>query len=117
MQPSGTILAYVVEGHHRNISVKLFENWFIGLRDFSSGSHLVYRKRKILSILVGSQLGSIPVKSESNCPKSVGGETAFKAKYFRCSIFSSGGHFVHRSGTVLAVLIEFHHVNIPRRFE
>ena len=27
MQPSGTILAYLVEGHPRNISVKLFENW------------------------------------------------------------------------------------------
>ena len=31
MQPSTTILAYLVEGHLRNISVKLFENWSIGL--------------------------------------------------------------------------------------
>ena len=31
VQPSGTILEYLVEGHPRNISVKLFENWSIGL--------------------------------------------------------------------------------------
>ena len=31
MQPSGTMLAYLVLGHPRNISVKLFENWSIGL--------------------------------------------------------------------------------------
>ena len=32
MLPSGTILAYLVkEGHPRNFSVKLFENWSIGL--------------------------------------------------------------------------------------
>ena len=31
MQPSTIILAYLVEGHPRNISVKLFENWYIGL--------------------------------------------------------------------------------------
>ena len=31
MQPSGTILAYLVEGYSRNIFVKLFENWSIGL--------------------------------------------------------------------------------------
>ena len=31
VQPSGTILAYLVKGHSRNISVKLFENWSIGL--------------------------------------------------------------------------------------
>ena len=49
VQPSRTILAYLVEGHPRNISVKLFENWSTGLgvdiKDFSildSGSHLVY---------------------------------------------------------------------------
>ena len=27
VQPSGTILAHSIEGHPRNISVKLFENW------------------------------------------------------------------------------------------
>ena len=31
VRPSGTILAYLVEGHPRNISVKLSENWSIGL--------------------------------------------------------------------------------------
>ena len=31
VQPSTTILAYLVEGHPRNISTKLFENWSIGL--------------------------------------------------------------------------------------
>ena len=31
MQPSGTILAYLVEGRPRNISVNIFENWSIGL--------------------------------------------------------------------------------------
>ena len=31
MQPSRTILAYLVESHPRNISVKLFENWSVGL--------------------------------------------------------------------------------------
>ena len=30
----------------------------------------------------------------------------FKANYLRFSIYSSGGHFAHRSGTVLAILIE-----------
>ena len=35
----------------------------------SSVSHLVYQSGKILSILVGNQLGIIPVKSESNCPR------------------------------------------------
>ena len=31
VQPSITILAYLVEGHPRHISVKLFENWSTGL--------------------------------------------------------------------------------------
>ena len=31
MQPSGSILSYLVEGYPRNILVKLFENWSIGL--------------------------------------------------------------------------------------
>ena len=33
MQPSGLILAYLVEGHPRSIYVKLYENWSIGLGD------------------------------------------------------------------------------------
>ena len=31
VQPSGTILAHLVEGYPRNISVKLYKNWSIGL--------------------------------------------------------------------------------------
>ena len=31
VQPSITILAYLVEGEPRNISVKLLENWSLGL--------------------------------------------------------------------------------------
>ena len=31
MQPSETILAYLVKGHPKNISMKLFLNWSIGL--------------------------------------------------------------------------------------
>ena len=31
VQPSTTILAYLVEGHPRNISMKLLENWSIGI--------------------------------------------------------------------------------------
>ena len=74
MQPSRGILAYLVEGHPRNISVKLFENcFFLALEEISfkcfsilsSGSHLVYRSGTNLSNLVGSHLGNIPVKSES----------------------------------------------------
>ena len=42
------------------------------------------------------------------------GDTGPAAFY---SIFRSGGHFVHRSGTVLAVLVESHLNNIPMKFE
>ena len=40
---------------------------------FSMGGHLVYRSGIILAILVGSQLGNIPIKSESHWPKGSGG--------------------------------------------
>ena len=66
---------------------------------FSSGGHLVFRSVMILAISVGSHLGNIPMKFESHWPK-CSGELAFKANYSRFSIFSSGGHFVHWSGTV-----------------
>ena len=33
------------------------------------------------------------------------------------SIFSSGGHFVYRSETVLAILVEGYLSNIPMKFE
>ena len=41
----------------------------------------------------------------------------FKANYSRFSIFSSGGHFGHLSGTALAVLVEGHLSNIPMKFK
>ena len=67
---------------------------------FSSGGHLVYWSRTILAMFVGSHLGNIPMKFVNHiCPR-VQEELAFKADYSRFSIFSSGGHFVHRSGTV-----------------
>ena len=31
--------------------------------------------------------------------------------------YSSGGHFVHWSGTVLAILVEGHLNNIPMKFK
>ena len=36
---------------------------------FSSGGHPVYRSGTSLAILVGSHLGSIPMKFESHWPK------------------------------------------------
>ena len=40
---------------------------------FSSGRHLVYRSGTSLAVLVGSHLGNIPMKFESNMPKGSGG--------------------------------------------
>ena len=53
------------------------------------------------------------MKFESHWPKG-SGEVSF---YSRFSIFSSGGHFVHRSRTVLAILVEGHLSNIPMKFK
>ena len=80
------------------------------------GGHLVYRSRTILAILVGSHLGNIPMKFESHWVQE---ELAFKAKknYSRFSIFSSGGHFVHQSKTILSFLVEGHLSNIPMKFK
>ena len=83
---------------------------------FSSGSHIVYRSETILAILVGSHLGNIPMKFESYWPKGSGG-VSFYGNYLQFSIFSSGGHFVHQSGTVLAILVEGHLSNIPMKFK
>ena len=83
---------------------------------FSSGGHLVYRSGTILAILVGSHLGNIPMKFESHWPKGSGG-VSFLSKLFMISIFSSGGHFVHWSRTVLAILVEGHLSNIPMKFK
>ena len=57
------------------------------------------------------------MKFESHWPKGSGEELAFKANYSRFPIFSSGGHFVHRSRTVLAILVEGHLSNIPMKFK
>ena len=56
------------------------------------------------------------MKFESHWPKGSGG-VSFYGNYPRFSIFSSGGHFVQRSGTVLAILVEGHLSNIPRKFK
>ena len=89
-------------------------------KDFSIfsylGGHLVYRSGKIITFLVGSHLGNIPMKLD-HIGQRVQEELAFKANYSRFSIFSSGGHFVHRSKTVLAVLVEGHLRNIPKKFK
>ena len=44
-------------------------------------------------------------------------ELAFKANYSQFFIFSSGGHFVHQSETVLAILVEGHLSNILMKFK
>ena len=83
---------------------------------FSSGSHLVYRSGTILAILLGSHLGNIPRSLNHNGPR-LREELAFKANYSQFSIFSLGGHFVHQSGSVLAILVEGHLSNIPMKFK
>ena len=83
---------------------------------YSSGGHLVYQSGTILAILVGSHLGNIPMKFESHWP-AVSGGVSFLSKLFTIHMFSSGGHFVHRSETVLAILVEGHLSNIPMKFK
>ena len=46
---------------------------FKGFPDFSSGVHLVYGSEMILDILLGSHLGNISLKSESNWPNGLVG--------------------------------------------
>ena len=46
----------------------MFKDFFIS----SYGGHLVYQSRTILAILVGSHLGNIPLKFESDWPKGSG---------------------------------------------
>ena len=58
----------------------------------------------------------IPVKLESHWPKGLGGDSN-KSKLFMFFIYSSCGHFVYRSGTVLAGLVEGYLTNIPMKFE
>ena len=80
------------------------------------GGHLVYPSGLFLAILVESHLGNIPMKFESHWPMG-SGALAFKANYSQFSIFSSGGHFVHQSKTILAILVEGHLSNIPMKFK
>ena len=83
---------------------------------FSSWGHLVYRSGTILAILVGSHLGNIPMKFESHWPMGSGG-VSFYANYPQFSNFSSGGHFVDQSETVLAILVEGLLSNISMKFK
>ena len=70
----------------------------------------------ILAILVGSHLGNIPMKFESHWPKG-SGEVSFLSKLYMIFYFYIGGHFVHQSKTVLAILVEGHLSNIPMKFK
>ena len=56
------------------------------------------------------------MKFESHWPKG-SGAVSFLSKLFTIFYFSSGGHFVHRSGTILAILVEGHLSNIPMEFK
>ena len=66
--------------------------------------------------MVGNHLGNMPMKFESHWPKG-SGKVSFKANYSRFPIFSSGGHFVHRSKSVSAIFVEGHLSNIPMKFK
>ena len=77
---------------------------------------LFFGAERFLAILVRSHLGNIPKKFESHWPRPQE-ELALKTNYSRFSIFSSGGHFVHRSGTILSILVEGHLSNIPMKFK
>ena len=70
----------------------------------------------MLAILVRSHLGNILGSLNHICQR-VKDKIAFKASYSRFSIFSSGRHFVHGSGTNLAILIEGHLSNISIKRE
>ena len=52
------------------------------------------------------------MKFESHWPTGSGG-VSFYGHYPQFYIFSSGGHLVHRSEIVLAILVEGHLSNIP----
>ena len=89
---------------------------FKGFYIFSSGGHLVYRSKTILAILVGSHLGIIRGKFKLHWPKGLGGEL-LKQIIYVVLFFSSGGHFVHQSKTVLDNLVEGYISNISLKFE
>ena len=46
---------------------------FKGFSIFSYGGHLVYCSKMILTVLVGSHLGNIPMMFEPHWPKGSGG--------------------------------------------
>ena len=56
------------------------------------------------------------MKFESHWPRGSGG-FSFYGNYPRFSTFSSGSHFVHRSETVLAILVEGNLSNISMKFK
>ena len=57
------------------------------------------------------------MKFASHWPKGSGGVSFLNKFSSRFSIFSSGGHFVHWSGTVLAIFVEGHLSNIAMKFK
>ena len=56
------------------------------------------------------------MKFESHWPKG-SGEVSLYGNYPLFSIFSSGGHFFHRSKTVLVILVEGYLSNISMKFK
>ena len=69
------------------------------------------------SYFLESHLGNIPEKFELHWPMGLGGDSILSKFYTFFSIFSSGGQFVHQSGTVLDILVEGHLSNISMKFE
>ena len=59
----------------------------------------------------------MPVKFESRWPKGIGGDSIKSKSFASFSILSSYGLFVHRSETILAILVESHLSNISMTFE
>ena len=57
--------------------------------------------------MVEGNLSNIPMKVECN----------WQAVWEELEIFSSGGHFVHQSETILAILVEGYLSNIRMKFE
>ena len=82
MQLSDTILAYLVMGHPKNNPAKLFINWYIGI-----GVNIILKNFLYLALaailfigverfsVIESQLDIIPVKSKSNWPEILGGDS------------------------------------------
>ena len=106
VQRSGPVL---VEGHQRNISMKLFWNWsFKGSSIFSFGSHYFQHNGTIFANF-GS--GSLKVHFCEIILKS-GHWSRRRCHLELFSPFSFGGHFVQPSQTILINLVEGHPRNI-----